>query len=162
MSWTKKDLIVQAYEEIGYASYVFDLEPEQMQSALRRLDSLMATWNGEGIAIGYLLPSSPENSSLDDLAGVPDWSYEAIYLELAKRLAPTVGKQVSQETKVAAREAYKILLKKTQQNNTMQLPTTLPLGAGNKPFRGGYSDQFVRDVESNIITPPQNGVEFDA
>ena len=33
MSWTKRQYIVDAFEEIGLASYVYDLQPEQLQSA---------------------------------------------------------------------------------------------------------------------------------
>ena len=40
MGWTKRQFVTQAFEEIGLASYVFDLTPEQLQSALRRLDAM--------------------------------------------------------------------------------------------------------------------------
>mgnify|MGYP000165071707 CR=1 FL=1 len=103
MSWTKRQFVDQAFEEIGYASYTFDLEPEQLQAAMRRLDSMMATWNGRGIRVGYPLPATPGAGDLDDLTDVPDYANEAIYLNLAIRIAPTVGKAVSRETKVAAK-----------------------------------------------------------
>ena len=50
MGWTKRQFVAQAFEEIGLASYVFDLTPEQLQSALRRLDTMMAAWNALGNA----------------------------------------------------------------------------------------------------------------
>mgnify|MGYP003525752305 CR=1 FL=1 len=53
MGWTKRQFVTQAFEEIGLAAYVFDLTPEQLQSALRRLDSMMASWNAKGIRLGY-------------------------------------------------------------------------------------------------------------
>ena len=31
MGWTKRQFIEQAFDEIGLASYAFDLGPEQMQ-----------------------------------------------------------------------------------------------------------------------------------
>ena len=87
MGWTKRQFVEQAFEEIGLATYTFDLSPEQMQSALRRLDAMVATWNGAGIRIGYPLPSSPQDSDLDTETNVPDMSNEAIYTNLAIKIA---------------------------------------------------------------------------
>ena len=53
MAYTKRDIVNQAFGEIGMADYVFDLQPQQLDSALRQLDMMMATWNGKGIRIGY-------------------------------------------------------------------------------------------------------------
>jgi hypothetical protein len=36
VSYTKRQLVEGAYAEIGMASFVFDLEPEDLQSALRK------------------------------------------------------------------------------------------------------------------------------
>ncbi|MCP4262909.1 MAG: hypothetical protein GY774_36175 [Planctomycetes bacterium] len=132
MGWTKRQFIIEAYTEIGYASYEFDLEPEQLQIGLRRLDSMIATWNGLGIRLGYPIPSSPELSNLDDETEVPDSSNEAIYTNLAIRLAPPVGKMVTPETKAAAKAAYNVVLARASFPNERQLPGDLPAGAGNK------------------------------
>ena len=88
MGWTKRQFIEQAFDEIGLASYAFDLGPEQMQSALRRLDTMLAAWNALGIRLAYPLPSSPQDSDLDEQTNVPDSSNEAIYTNLAIKLAP--------------------------------------------------------------------------
>lgn len=74
MGWTKRQLITQAFEEIGLAAYVFDLTPEQLQSALRRMDAMVAGWNSNGVRIGYPLPSSPDSSNIDADSGVPDFA----------------------------------------------------------------------------------------
>ena len=42
MGWTKQQLVEQAFEEIGMANYVFDLQVEQLQSAMYQLDAMMA------------------------------------------------------------------------------------------------------------------------
>lgn len=131
MSWTKRQFIETAFEQIGLASYVFDLQPEQLESALRTLDAMVASWNAKGVKIGYPLPSSPESSNLDTETGVPDACNEAIYLSLAIRLAPTMGKLVSRETKVAARAALKNLYSLSAIPDQMQV-TNLPSGQGHK------------------------------
>ena len=160
MSWTKRQFVEQAFEEIGYASYAYDLEAEQLQAAMRRLDSMMATWNGRGIRLGYPIPSTPEGGDLDDETDVPDNSNEAIYLNLALRLAPIVGKQVSMETKAAAKSAYGEVLNHATKPNEMQFPTTMPAGAGNKPWRR-EDDPFLRPSEDGVILPPDEEVTFN-
>lgn len=142
MSWTKKQFIVQAFDELGIAGYVYDLQPEQLQTALRRLDSMMATWNALGIRIGYPLPDSPGESDLDAATSVPDKANEAVYTNLAIRLAPGMGKTVSIDTKLAAKAAYTNLLIAGAQLIEMELPGTLPLGAGNKPNQLGNRNPF--------------------
>jgi hypothetical protein len=135
MGWTKRDYVVAAFEECGLASYVFDLQDDQIESACRRLDAMMADWNGRGIRLGYPLPASPSGTDIDDEAGTPDSAHRAIITNLAIELAPSCGKQVSERTLATARAAYNTLLARAAMPPEMQLPGTLPAGAGN---RGGY------------------------
>lgn len=159
MSWTKRQFVVQAFEEIGFASYVYDLEPEQLQAALRRLDSMLATWNAEGIRLGYPLPSTPGDSDLDTETNVPDAANEAIYTNLAIKIAPTVGKMVSQDTKVTAKMAYGALMMRAAMPPEMQLPGTLPSGAGNKPWR--YGDEYITDPEDPLLAGSDSVLDFN-
>jgi len=72
MGWTKRQFVTQAFEEIGLAAYVFDLTPEQLQSALNRLDSMVASWNAKVIRLGYPISSSPQSSNLDEETNVAE------------------------------------------------------------------------------------------
>jgi len=137
MSYTKRQFIYEAFAEIGMAEYVFDLEVEQLQSARRRLDSMLAEWNGGGIRIGYPLPDSPEDSALDDTTGVPDSANEAIITNLAIRLAPSFGKTVNPSTKASAKSSFAVLMSRAAMPQEMQLPSGMPAGAGNKPQHTG-------------------------
>lgn len=144
MAYTKRDIVEQAFEEIGLASYVFDLQPQQLESALRRLDNMMATWNAKGIRLGYPLPSSPADSDLDQEIGAPDSAIEAMYLNLAVRISSGFGKTVSPETKASAKRAYNEVVANSALPIEMQLGnTTIPAGAGNKGYRY-YNDPFLR------------------
>ena len=158
MGWTKRQFVLQAFEEIGLASYVYDLEPEQLQSAMKRLDSMMATWNGRGTRLGYPVPSSPESGDLDTETEVADHANEAIYLNLAVRIAPTVGKDISIETRGAARDAYNVVLQRAVMPREKQLPSTMPAGAGNKPWRN--DNPFLRDPEDPLEAGPDGPIEF--
>lgn len=158
MSWTKREFIRQAFDELGLASYVYDLTTDQLNSALYRLDSMMATWNAKGIRIGYPLPLTPSDSDIDDLTTVPDRANEAIALNLAVRLAPSYGKQVSPDTKVAAKQAYDVLLSYAAMPPEMQLPQGMPLGAGVRAWTG--QAQFTPDPVPSIDAGPDAEIEF--
>lgn len=145
MSWTKRQFVEAAFEEVGYASYNFDLQPEQLQSGLVALDAMLARWNAMGIRIGYPLPSTPTSSDLDQITGVPDSANEAIYTNLAVRIGPRLGKAIPLELKQAAEDALAPLLNKAAFPMEQQLPATTPIGAGGKPWNGLYNP---------FVTPP--------
>lgn len=148
MTWTKRDIIGQAFAEIGLASYTFDLQPEQWEGALRRLDAMIAQWENKGIRLAWPLPVSYANSSLDEDSNAPDTALEALYLNLAKRLAPGYGKTLSPDSKSLASEAYKTLLAQAAQPVPMQIDNmAIPAGAGWKYWRGTV-DPF--------LNPPTN------
>lgn len=152
MSWTKRDFVSQALEEIGLASYVFDLQPEQMDSALKKLDSMMASWAAVGVQVNYPLGA---NSDLDDETGVPDAANEAIYKNLAIRIAPSYGKAIGADTRIGAKEAYDALVRLLVVVPQMQLPADMPLGAGHKRIF-----DFTRKPVSNTIGNPSTDLEF--
>ncbi len=136
MSWTKKELILQAFEEIGLASYVFDLEPEQLQSAGRRLDAMMAGWAANGIRVGYPLSRNTAEVDITADSNLPDWCIEAVYANLSVRLAPSHGKAVQAELKQLADASYNNLVNQaTLPTIERVLPHTMPRGAGTKPWR---------------------------
>ena len=130
--WTKRQIIEQAFEEIGLASYVFDLTADQLQSALRRLDLMVASWQARNIQIGYPLPASPENSNIDEEIQTSLNNNEALVLNLAVRLAPAYGKSLSPDTKATAKLLYDQLLIEAAMPYEQQFVRTLPLGAGFK------------------------------
>lgn len=133
--WTKRELVAEAYGELALAGYTFDITPEEQQAALRRLDTMMATWEARGIRVGYAFPSGPGTSDLDTPSGLPDAAVETVYLNLAIRLAPGTGKQLQPSTLTNARAGYDTLLWAAAHPQQQQLPNTLPRGAGNKPWR---------------------------
>lgn len=124
---TKRELVLGAFEEIGLASYVFDITPDELQAALRRMDQLMATWNSKGIRIGYSM-----GGGLDADCGLSDEAELPVLLNLGIALAPQYGKQISQDTRISARQAYDALLAKAIDMPQMQQSPLTPRGAGYK------------------------------
>lgn len=161
MSWTKRQLITQAFEEIGLAAYVFDLTPEQLNSALRRMDAMIAGWNANGVRIGYSLPSSPDDSGLDQESNIPDFAIEAVYLGLACRLAPGFGKTISPQTQKFADMAYSSMLNQTAlPTPERQMPITMPRGQGTKPWRN-FNNPLVAPPDKPILAGSDNEIQFE-
>jgi hypothetical protein len=156
MGYSKRQFVEAAFEEIGLASYVFDLTPQQIESACRRLDAMMASWNALGIRLGYPLPGSPQATGLDDETNVPDAAYEAIITNLGIKLAPSYGKTVSADTKTTAKRTYDTLLSRAAMPMEMQLPASMPRGAGAK----AYDDPFVDNPTEPILAGRDGPLEF--
>lgn len=161
MGWTKRQIIEQAFAEIGLASYSFDIQPDQMEDALRRLDNMMALWNSKGIRLGYPIPSSPGASDVDEETGVSDDALEAMSLNLAVRIAPAYGKTPMPDTKANASLGYKTLLMNSARPQEMQIdPMTIPAGAGNKQWRYAQ-DPYLPRPSDPLTVGYDNVLDFD-
>lgn len=147
MGWTKQQLVRAAFEELALKGYVFSLSPDNLQTALTRLDSMIATWNKKGIALAYPLPSSQDSSSLAQDSNLPIWANEPVYLNLAIRLCGAFGKTAPATTQQGAADAYQALLLDAARPPQMQYPSTLPQGAGNKPWRRGDNPNMPAPTE---------------
>lgn len=156
MGYTRRQFVEAAFEEIGFASYVYDLEPEQLEAAGRRLDTMMAEWNAKGIRLGYPLPSSPEVSDLDTETNVPDAAYDGILCGLAIRIAPGLGKTPSPDTKSRAKAGYNLMMSRAAMPPEMQLPASMPVGAGQKRL----VDTFVQGPSDRLQAGGDSILEF--
>ena len=155
MSYTKRELISEALAELGLGAD-FDISPEEQEAALRKLDAMMAVWDGRGIKLGYPLPSSPADSDLDQSSNLPDTAVEPVALNLAMRLAPSYGKTVSVDTRRSASEGMDRLLIAPAQPSPPQQPNTMPRGAGNKPWRP-LSSPFFPQPTNDPLQVTQGG-----
>lgn len=151
MSWTKRDIVNQSFEEVGLASYVYDMNADQIQSALRRLDSMMALWSLKGINLGFPVSSSADTSDPDTDTNLPTFALEAVYLNLGLKIAPAFGKTVAQEFKVSAKQAYDALLVKAAFPAERQI-SDLPLGAGSKYLK----EPFMQSADVDSLQNTQN------
>jgi len=160
MAYKKLNIVDLAFQEIGIASYEFDLNPQETNGALRQLDLMMATWNKRGIRIGYPIPSSPGNSDLDDELDIPDNAFEAMYLNLAVRISSGFGKQLTPQTRIAAARSYQELLSSQIYPIEQAFDSTaVPSGAGNKTWRYNQ-DPFLSKAIPPITTGSDDVLEL--
>lgn len=145
MSWTKRQLINQSYGMFGLTSYAFSLTPEQLETAILLLDSMMAAWaTTEGIRIGYNQSSTPGQTDPDQDSGVPDFANMGVSFKLSELLAGTIGKAIQPAMLVIGKNAYDSLLSWAMSHSIpeMQYARNTPRGSGNKPYQGAPSGVF--------------------
>lgn len=139
MAWTKRKLAEKAYGALGLTSFAFSLTPEMIGSAVDTLDAMMASWGGPeyGIRIGYNGASDPSVTDGGQDSGIPDHTYEAVYLCLGERLGSEIGKTLLPDAVIRKTKAFDALLSYAQSRNIpeMQYRKGTPSGAGNKPHQ---------------------------
>lgn len=152
MIWTKQQIIEEAFGELALAGYVFNLAPEDLLSAMRRLNLMMATWQAKGIELGYAFPASADAGDFDDPSGLPDRAIETVILHLAITLAAGRGKQLTGSTLANAKLGFDALMSvAAMPTTTMSFPDTMPRGSGNKPWRYSQFYNFFPPVDTSII-----------
>lgn len=151
MAWTKRQLIDQAFGELAVKGQAYDIEPEEYELALGRMDSMVATWETKNIRIGYAFGTDIEVDS-----GIPDGAAEAVFLGLAVRIAPGFGKQLLPDTRAAAGAAYNALLIEAATPRQQQLSNTVPRGQGTKPWRT-YNRPYLPRPSDSPLAVAQGG-----
>lgn len=146
MSWTKREFIIAAFEEIGIGSYQYDIQPEMFDLARKRLDVMLSEWNALGIRMGYPVVNSPTSGDLDDNTELPDMANNAVILNLALNIAGVFGKSVPQMLFQRAQTAFNTLMTKNVDVPEMQYARTVPAGQGNK----------LRRTYSPFLLPPED------
>jgi len=147
MSYTKKQIVLGAFNEVGFANYLFDLAPEQMNNGLTQLDLMMGSWYANGVNLGYPLYNDPTQNDIDQPSNLPIVAVEAVILGLANRIAPSLGKTMSPESKQNFQNAYQSMLNYLAVIPSRVFPDTLPCGAGNRRLSPGFN--FIIGAQSN-------------
>jgi hypothetical protein len=151
MSKTKLQLVHAALGELGLPFYNFEIQPELKETALHRMDGLVAGWMGRGLQLGYNF-----GAALDDDSGVSLEDESAIFLNLALALAPGLGKVPAPETKTAAALSLDSMFIRAAQPQQRQMPADMPRGEGQKPWRTVFYP-FFPPPDTSPLRAPQAG-----
>lgn len=136
MGWTKRQFVDRALSEIGFSKRTYTPSADDYADALAIADSMVESWHGRlGLGIGWPVTDNPDDSTIDTETSVPGIYTEAVALQLAIRLAPSYGKQVSPDTKANASQSFKTMVAKLSPPKSRQMPQGIPLGGGNR-WRG--------------------------
>ena len=142
----KREIIQQAYAECGQAGYEWELTPEEYDVALRRLDALLAEWRGAyGVELGYNFPALGGGSPEDE-SGLANTAVQVVVGMLALRIAPTIGKTISAETRAILASSFAAMRSAFNCPPRVRLDNRTPAGAGNRGYGYGRRNPFLLDV----------------
>lgn len=130
----KGEIVAMAYDEIGIAGYEFEQSSDETAVALRRLNALMLDWKAQGIDLGYVAPDYGAGNA-GDASGILQADMNAVALGLAMRLAPTIGQQISTETRAAYKRSFALLQARYSKIPKRTMPRDTARGAGNSWYR---------------------------
>lgn len=146
---TKREAVLQAFRQATLASYVFDLQPEELQDVLTEMDQMLALWASRGINLGY----SAGDDDLDAESGVATADLSAVTQNLAITVCSMFGKSPSPTLMANAAQSYAGLLTQALMDVDASRPVRggLPYGQGNKT--GSVAPVF---IAGDDITPLSN------
>lgn len=160
MAYTKRQIVNIAMDAIGLGPDVYTATPDDIATALRRLDAMMAQWSALGLRMGYQIHDGADDADPGADSGLPTSAVDGVALQLAILIAPSYGKQIAPETRVAATRA-KIALDAIFGTlpPTLQMPAGVPMGAGHRRVWPGHST--FSGQPANPVTRGPNGDTLD-
>lgn len=122
---TPNDLIEASLKKIGVHSKGQSLDAEDLQDALSELNRILAMWKDDGIDIGQAVYTSAATTLT-----IPLKYHKAIVDTLAVELSPEYGMPVSPVIMQQARRGYEQVLRASQQDIIMDMPSGVPTRQG--------------------------------
>lgn len=138
-STTKRQLVEQMFTEVALNGWEYDLTADEKNVALTRLDAMMWEFMGRGLDLSYNFPVGIGQGDLDDDLGCPDQAFFGLAVQGALRLCPTMGKNISAESRAVLNDAMKAV--RNAANNgikQMGFARGTATGSGNKPWGTRY------------------------
>lgn len=150
--YTKGSVVNDAYKELRIWGITTTPTPEEVQTALSRLDELMAAYDGQNnFTINYNFELTP---NINSPTGTPFQFKRMMVKNLAVELIPTFGKEVPPALMAQAGKSYEDALGLVQMTKLQQIqpPRRMPLGNGNT-FRGLFWNRYMVPVQLPPNTP---------
>lgn len=124
---TIREVVEDAFEEIGVKTAEVPLTDDELQSGIRRCNDMLTEWDDIGIIFGY----TPVLNG-DDTINVERNAIGAVKYNLAIRLAPSFQKVVGNALVALASGTMEILMASNSDLSNVAYPDSLPLGSGNQ------------------------------
>lgn len=132
MAWTKGDILTTALSDLAVAGYAFDLQPEETQACINKLDQIMAEKYGLGLSISYNRPTGPNISVGTDASGLDEKYIYSVTALLAREVCSMFGRPIPPQVNRAAIRGERTMLAMGKTPPIIPRPITMPIGAGNK------------------------------
>lgn len=153
---TKGQLVDTALRRAGIASSAMLLgpEPESVADALEDLETMMAQWEGEGVALGYAFTGnqSPEPS---ENSGLPSWAWSAVAHNLAIRCLIDNQRPIPSDLATLAYNEKLALNAQDISIPSLQRRNDMPRGTGN---RGMWGNRYYHETDG---VQDGNGQDID-
>jgi len=146
---TANELINDAFDLLEIKSAEVELEDDEINTAIRRMNRMITSWAQEGMNLGY-----SKVTLKTETVTIPDWSEEAVVALLAVRLAPAFGVPLTQALQAQAAGSLKNLQQQLITIGDVQFPSNLPIGSGNA-YRNDQN--FYADSKTNTLTTNAKG-----
>ena len=134
---TIREVVEDAFEEIGVKKAEVSLTDDELQSGIRRCNDLLVSWDSIGYIIGY----RPVFNATDQLFVEPS-VIRAIKSNLAIELAPSYQKTLTTALVGKASDSLNLLLNNNIYIGQVAYPDSLPMGSGNNMEDDYLDDRF--------------------
>jgi hypothetical protein len=142
MSITKGDLAGRILKIIGINTRFTEAEPEQVLDVVNYAQDWFLAQNAQGRRLGWVVAGG--NPNLDAESGIPDWSILGSTYSIAIMIAPYFDKALSPAIQAVAADGMQVIVSNTVANETVQYPTRMPMGQGN---RTTYTNRWFRQQD---------------
>ena len=150
-----REVIIDALEDLVVQQDEAPIEASEAQAAIRFLNDMMTMLDAQGVTLGYTVVSS-----LSDTVTIPAGALMGVKANLAIALAPKYGRQITQELALRASEGMKAMLNLADiTSNSMEYPSTLPIGSGNQCQP--TSTPYYPDLQNTILTETGGSIALE-
>lgn len=137
---TMREVVQDAFEEIGVKKAEVELTNDELQSGIRRANDLFTSWSDIGYIKGYNPVSNGDDIIELDVSAIGAGKYN-----LATRLAPSYQKVVTVELATIAADTFTTMINANVFIPDVAFPDTLPLGSGNECADSHLTDRFFNE-----------------
>ena len=143
---TKGRIAERALDSLGIGG---NYESDMIVRAINNLDEMMLSWEQDGVILGYT--HTDETASPSDESGIPDYSRQAVILNLACQLGMVLKLPIDQSMMARASNAYKNLIPIAPPS--MAANPYMPLGQGNNIY---YEQPAFQSQGDTVLTNNQD------
>ena len=138
-------VIEGAFQDIGVKSAEEPLPPAEISDGMEELLNMLAEWDLIDILSG-IEPTTDTGTDMMEPRGLTS----AIRSNLATRLAGQYEKPVTQSLAIKASRGMAAIITINARKTTVEPPSTLPMGSGNRRTWDNDTDFFPEQTERNF------------